>query len=525
MTTENDRKRTGRTTVRLTTLTLALAAAAFAAGAADAQTPRRGGALTATIDFQPKSLDPVLGDADTSDRWVYNQLFETLVRVDGDGRTQPLLATGWDVAPDGRTITLRLREGVTFHDGTPFDADAVAFNIARVQNPDTRSNRRQDVASIARVAVLGPHLVRLDLSEPSAAALNTLAAEGGYMVSPTAARKWGEDFGRNPVGTGPFRFVDWPGGERVNMRRFEGYWGRDGQGQPLPYLDEVAIRTVRQASVALLELQSGSVQLVNAITPRDAARVRGSSDLQVLPPRLLLNMMVALNTTRPPFDDADVRRAFARAVDRAALANAIGAGQGTVTPLFVAPNESAFDPDLKPLPHDPADARRLLAASGKTTVPVTLSVIQRDPDVQLAQIVQSQARAAGFDVRIEVLDRQAWLDKTARAKTHEAALLRAAVPKLDPHQTFAFYFGKGSGTNYSWQQDETVFDLVERAKSEIDPARRRGLYGELSRRLLDQSYFTFLFNIPFLNGARAEVRDLGQDVSGAWDLRAAWLAR
>jgi peptide/nickel transport system substrate-binding protein len=503
-----------------------VAAAMLAGSPVHAQeTPKTGGTLTASIDFQPKSLDPIFGDSDTADRYVFNQIYESLLRVSAEGKLVPVLATGWTYADDGLSITFKLRPGVVFHDGTPFNAEAVVFNLDRVRNPDTRSNRRQDVISIASVEAIDDLTVKINLAERSAAALPSLAAEGGYMVSPAAVAKYGKDFGRNPVGTGPFRFADWPGDERLNLVRFDGYWGRATDGGKLPCLDAVVVRVIRQASVATLELQAGTVQLANAITVRDAGRLAADSALKILPPRLLTHVMVALNASRPPFDNPLVRRAFAYAFDRNQLATAIGLGQGSVTPIFVAPNEAMYDAGIQSYGYDPVAAKRLLAEAGLGTVAATLSIIQRDPDVQVAQIMQAQALAAGFNLKIEVMDRQAWLDKVAKGKTHDAAMLRASIPKIDADKTFAFYFGRQSATNYSLQQDEKVFSLIERARAETDVAARRGLYSELSRQILDQSYFAFLFNFPSLNVASANLKGLDQDISGAWILDKAWLSQ
>lgn len=483
-----------------------------------------GGTVVASIDFQPKSLDPIFGDSDTADRYLANQMFETLVKVGADGKLQPFLATSWEYSEDGTEIILNLREGVVFHDGTPFNAEAVVFNLNRVANPDTKSGRAQDVTEITSVEALDELTVKITLKAPSVVALASLAAEGGYMGSPTAILASGDDYGRNPVGTGPFKFVGWPGGERIVMNKFDEYWGKDEAGRSLPYLDEVIVRVVRQASVAGLELEAGTIHLANSIPVRDAKRLSASESLELLPPRLLTHIMVAMNTQNPKLSDDRVRRALAQAFDREQLSLAIGQGEGSVTPVFIAPNEDMFNDELEPWGYNPESAKALLQEAGIDRLEIGLAVIQREPDVQIAQIMQAQAAAAGVDLTLEVLDRQAWLDKVRVEKTFDAAMLRASFPKLDTDKVFTFYLTPGRATNYSLQENSEIAALIESARSELDVEARRAIYTEISQILIDQAYFAHLFNFPSMNVVNSAVQNVGQDVSGAWFFRETWLA-
>jgi peptide/nickel transport system substrate-binding protein len=487
-------------------------------------TVRRGGELVASIDFQPKSLDPAFGDADTLDRIAYNALYDTLVYVDDAGVVQPKLAESWEYAEDGMSITMKLREGVTFHDGTPFNAEAVKFNIDRIANPDTRSNRIQDVLDIASVEVLSEYSVRFNLARKSAVALPSLAAEGGFMVSPTAAQASGEDFGRTPVGTGPFKFVDWPGAERLNLVKNENYWAKDAAGEQLPYLDKLTIRTVRQAAVASLELEAGTIHLASALPIRDAQRLSAAEGFEKLPALLLSQVMVALNTTAEPFNDKRVRQAVAHAFDREQLSASIGLGEGLVLPLFVAPAEFAYDQNLTAYGYDPEKSKSLLKEAGIDRLSMSLSIIQREPDVQIGQIMQAQAAAAGIDLNLEILDRQAWLDKVRVERKFDGAMLRAVFPKTDIDKTFTFYFGRGLVTNYSLQEDEFVFDSLDAARGELDQAKRKEIYSALSSHVLDESYFSFLFAFPSVDVVNTKVKNIKQDVNGVWFLEHAWLS-
>lgn len=490
-----------------------------------AQEPVYGGTVVASVDHQVRSLDPIMGDANTGDRRVFNAMFEPLLRVAADGSLEPVLATSWEVAADGLSVTFQLREGVTFHDGTPFNAEAVVFNLERVLNPDTVSPRVQDVNNIASVEAVDEVTVRVNLKAASATTLPLLGAEGGYMVSPTAMETHGEDFARNPVGTGPFKFVDWPGGERLNLVRNETYWGKDEAGNQLPYLDELVIRTIRQASVAMLELEAGTVQLAVNVPIREADRLAAGTNHVIVDSPYMAYLMVALNTSTAPFDNKLVRQALAHAFDREQLAAVAGLGRGAVLPIFITENDSMYDGEVEGYSYDPEEARRLLAEAGHEGLTFTLSVIQREPDAQVAQVMQAQAQASGINLVLDVGDRQTIVDKMSKTFTHEGALIRAGIPALDVAQTFNFYFADGAPQNYSRQNDPEVFRLVAAAEQEVDPAKRQTLYTELSRKLLDESYFLYLAGYPFLSVADTRLQGLEVDMIGVWLFDELWLAQ
>lgn len=503
-------------------LTMGLRATpAFAQAASGA--PVRGGRIVASMDLQPRSLDPIMGDAPTSDRYVLIQLFQSLVRFDEKGTLVPWLAESWEYADNNTALLFRLRRGVKFHDGTDLDAEAVAFNVRRTIDPATNAPRSPDMADVAGVDVIDPMTVKVRLKAPSGAAISSFAVEAGMMCSPAALKKYGADFGRNPVGTGPFRFTEWVSGSHVATAAWEGYWEKGADGRALPYAEGVTVRFIPNTAVKMIEVKAGNVHIVDGITPRDFAEVEGNPAMRLMPVPPGVAQWMTFNVGRPPFDNPKLRAAVNAAIDRNQLMRAITRGYGAVTPTFVPPSEWAFDPTLKAPTLDLARAKRLMAEAGKPGgFEATLSIIQRDPDTQVAQLVQAQLRQAGIAMKIEILERQAWVPKVL-GHQHEAAIGRVNVPRADPDQVFGPFFGRDAAQNWSDIKDPAVFDAVDAARRTTDRAERKVLYAKTQQLLLDQDYYAWLFFREARHVVRAELKNLEIDSGGAWLLATAWL--
>jgi len=201
----------------------------------------------------------------------------------------------------------------------------------------------------------------------------------------------------------------------------------------------------------------------------------------------------------------------------------IAKGYGTVSPTLVTPTEWVFDAGLPAVAHDQAKARAHLARSGFAGQ-ITLSVIQRDPDTQIAQLVQAMLREVGIKLNVEVLERQAWVDKVL-AKNYEAGLLRINTPRPDPDLTFAATFGRTAGSNWAGLKDEALFKAIEDAAGTLDRSARRAGYVEAQRILLDEAHYAFFFTRPIREVASERLQNVANELSGAWVLSEAWLSR
>lgn len=488
-----------------------------------AQEPQPGGTLVAAVPITFKTMDPVYGDSDVTDRLALNQVFDPLFRLNDKGDMVPILATGYAYNADNTELTIGLREGIVFHDGTPFNADAVVFNFERLMNAKG-AMRTSTISWMKSVEKTGDYEVKVTVKKPTGYALSSLAAEGTLIISPAAYEKYGEDFGRHPVGTGPFRFVDWIGAERIILEKNPNYWLKDAAGKPLPYLDGVEIRSITNYATSMLELESGGISLLSVVNPQDFQRVRDSADLGLLEGPQVLAHQVAVNVTKPPFDKKEVRQALAWAVDRPSLAKAIAGEDGLVYPTYVPPAEWEFDPTIKGYEFDPAKARELLAAAGHPEgVSFEMLTIQREPDITIAQILQQMMKESGFDMKLTVLERQAWIGRVITEGAFDASMMAGQHPRIDPHDTWARSYVTEQGGNWSRHKDQELVDLIYKARDTVDREERKKIYREVAERALDQSYILFLFDRRAYGGVSKKVHDVQVDNGGAWVLTDTWI--
>ena len=299
---------------RRAALALTATAAALPVATHAAEGPRRGGTLRCNMGTEFIGLDPQ-GPSSAYDRNFYTSVFNGLVTVDPSLRVIPALALSW-TQPDPKTYVFKLRQGVRFHDGTPFDAAAVKFNFDYILDPKNNSQRRPEIISVDRVDVVDRSTVRITLKNPFSPFLAIIADRAGYMVSPTARQKLGKDMARNPVGTGPFKFVEWQRDDHLRVHRNEEYFDKS-----LPYLDEIVYRPIVDQSVGLTELRTGNVDFAYsfAIDPKDIPTVRASNSLRFLEAPGVGYEGFQLNVSSGPLANKALREAFSLALDRAII--------------------------------------------------------------------------------------------------------------------------------------------------------------------------------------------------------------
>ncbi len=487
--------------------------------------PVRSGEFKASMDLEPVSGDPLFGNGTYSDRHFFNLFYENLIRLTGEGKFIPLLAESWEFAPDNQSITFKLRKGVIFHDGTPFNAEVAKWNLDRARDPGLNAPHIKDLAAVSSVDMVDDDTIRVNMKRPSASIMAMLAFEAGSMISPTAYKKMGRDFARNPVGTGPYRFVKWIGSDSVTGERFEGYWQEGLDGKKLPYMDKVNIRFIANTRVKLMEVKSGNIFLADNIQVKDFKSVEGDPKLKLVDRPHGIHQFMCFNVTKPPFDNKDLRLAVCHGINREALMKVITRGYGIVTPTIVQSNEFIYTENLPVHTYDPAKSKDHLKKSGFTGE-VVVSVIQRDPDTQIAQLLQAQLKEVGINMKIEVLERKAWVAKViTKDRKFHAGTLRTMAPPPDPDFNFGRYFGRGARSNWDGLHDDGLFDAVGKGAQVLDRKKRKVHYEKAQEILLREGYYAFLFTRPVKDVALKEVHNVRRDLNGSWRLGEVWIDR
>lgn len=318
-------------------------------------------------------LDPAQIDDGESSK-VVNAIFEGLLRYKpGSTEVEPWLAESYTISPDGLTYTFKLRKGITFHDGTPFNADAVVYSIGRQlpgkANAEIMPYAEFTFGDVADVRKVDDYTVEIVLKQPNAAFLANLAMGlAAPIVSPAAHQRLGDDqFARNPVGTGPFMFERWEPDQQIVLKRNPNYWGGP-TGQAKPKVETLIFKVTKENAVRADEIIAGQADVIDGISPADLERLRAAADVQVLEAAGMNVSYLGFRTDRPPFDDVRVRKAISMAIDRAAIVNALYKGNallanGPLPPMI----KPGYSDAIQPLPYDPEQAKQLLKEAGYAT--------------------------------------------------------------------------------------------------------------------------------------------------------------
>ena len=481
-----------------------LAVAALAAGSmtatATAQTPPN--VLVVGQIAEPKSLDPHAVTAVNDFRILMN-VYDGLVRYgDGTLEPEPGLATDWTIGDDGTVYTFNLREGVTFHDGSPFNAEAVVFNFERMLNEDHPFHDTGPFplsfffSAVDKVEAVDERTVKFTLKEPYAPFLSNLAYPTGLIVSPAAVEEHGKDFGRNPSGTGPFKFEEWDSNTRVVVTRNEEYW--DGA----PPLEAVVFRPITDGNTRVAEMLSGGIDMMVEVPPDNVAQFAGSGDFQVYEQAGPHVWFLILNAKEGPFADKRVRQAVNYAIDKESLVNDVLQGTaevaaGPTPPAFAWAHNEA----LEPYPHDPEKAMALLKEAGAEGAELTFYVAEGgsgmlDP-IAMGTAIQADLAEVGLDVSIETYEWNTFLGEVNPGLEGKADMAEMAWMTNDP-DTLPYLtlrteaWPSEGGFNSGYYSNEEVDKLLEQARTSTDQAERAELYKEMQEIVHEDAPWAFV---------------------------------
>ena len=494
---------------------IALMLALLLAAAAPA---RAQGDLRIALQDDPDTLDPALSWTFVG-RQVLQSLCDKLVDLDERGEIVPMLARSWAWDEDGRALTLRLREGVVFHDGTRFDAEAVRFNLDRSLTLRA-SRRRTEIEAIDRIEAVDPMTVRLVLKQPSVPLLAALSDRAGMMVSPAAA---GEGFARAPVCAGPYRFVEHRPQDRLVLERFAGHW-RAAEYR----FDRLVFRPIPDSTVRLLNLRSGAVDLIERLGPTDVAQVRAERGLALTEVTGLGYFNLTFNLAGPDAHpvlaaQAAARQAVGLALDREAINQVAFAGAYQPGNQPFAPGSPWHDA-TRPIPaRDVAAARAKLAEAGTGELAFEL-LAPTDPErMQVAQMAQSMLAEAGIQVRIQSIELVSLLDRARRGAFQAHLVGWSGRP--DPDLNISPMLGCGAAGNDAKYCAPALEAALAAGRATADPALRRAAYAKAVGVVLDDAPLIYLYHAKWIFAHRAGLRGLQAVPDGIMRMDGVTLAR
>ncbi|WP_305971980.1 MULTISPECIES: ABC transporter substrate-binding protein [unclassified Mameliella] len=468
---------------------------------AEAQTPP--GVLIVGQIAEPKALDPAAVTAVNDFRILMN-VYDGLVRYkDGTLEVEPALATDWTISEDGTEYTFSLREGVSFHDGSPFNAEAVKFNFERMLNEDHPYHDTGPFplafffSAVEAIEVVDDLTVKFTLNAPYAPFLSNLAYPTGLIVSPAAVEQHGSDFGRNPSGTGPFTFAEWRSNEAVVIEGNPDYW--DGA----PDLQAVVFRPITDANTRTAEMLAGGIDLMVEVPPVALSEFQGAEYTvhEQAGPHV---WFLILNAKEGPFADKKVRQAANYAVNKSAIVDDVLEGTAAVAAGPTPPAFAwAYNEDLEPYPYDPDKARALLAEAGAEGAELTFFVTEGgsgmlDP-IAMGTAIQADLEAVGFDVTIETYEWNTFLGEVNPGLAGKADMAEMAWMTNDP-DTLPFLalrtdaWPEAGGFNSGYYSNPKVDELLEAARVATDQDERARLYKEMQTIVQEDAPWVFVAN-------------------------------
>jgi len=495
------------------------------AGLALAQ-PKYGGTLVAGMQTDPVGLDPHITNA-TSTRNMLENVYDTLVMFDSSLQIVPGLAESWEVSEDGLTWTFHLREGVRFHDGDTLQASDVVFSINRIKDPAVASPRADDFAVVADIQAPDELTVVMTLSEPFSPLLSKLAHSLNVIVSEDVVREHG-DLQQVVVGTGPFRFVEYVPQTRLVLERNPDFWGTDAEGNRLPYLDGIVFQFYPDPTARTTAIQTGSVDFIEYVPSADVDILRADPNIEVVGGLSANFRSIYFNVERPPFDDVNVRRAIAYAIDEQAIVDLALFGTGGVPATGTTiPASNYYGIDSSPyIGRDVEAARAALAASAypegfEFDLYVTSTYdFLRTP----AEVIQANLAEIGIRANIVAEDWSIYLPKALEGDF--AATILGESGQSDPDDFLFNVFYTGNGGNLGNFSDPELDRLLEEGRRVADQEQRRQVYVQAQERILDLVPHVFLFHSSQFEALRRDVRGFEHFPNTSYlGLRTAWLDR
>jgi len=494
------------------------------------KTEQKGGDLTFALATSPDSLDPHRSGLAVAVRAI-RTIHDSLVAQLPDNTIKPWLATEWTISPDGLSYTFKLRKDVVFHDGTPFNAEAVKYNFDRILDPETKAaNAAALLQPYESSEVIDEYTVKLNLATPSTAFLGNLSQALLGIVSPTAAKKYGDQLGKNPVGSGPFKFVHWQENAEIKVERNPDYkWAPDlVTNKEAPFLDSIAFKIVPEEATRIGSVQSKQVLAAETVPPQNILTLKSDPNFQLLQTNTEgLPYTLFFNLDRAPWNELKARKAVQLAVDVDLIVKTLYLGTydrawGPLTPNTFGYDkslENSYGPDLE-------KANQLLDELGwkkgadgvreKDGKKLTLHYVDGTPNREkrndIAVIVQQQLKQVGIAVEIEIT-------KDTRTVVYTNGgydLYGNSQVNSDPTALFPFYHtpAPGGRPTLTRLSDPEIDSLLEQGRVESDEVKRAEIYKKIQHYVIDNALTLPIYVFPYTVAAANSVQGLVFDSLG-----------
>ncbi|WP_340084537.1 glutathione ABC transporter substrate-binding protein [Siminovitchia sp. FSL H7-0308] len=456
---------------------------------------KEGNSIVIAVKDNLISMDPH-DTNDTLSGSIQSTMLEGLVGFDKDMNMIPVLAESYEASDDAKVFTFTLRKGVTFHDGTPFNAEAVKVNIDRVANPDNKLKRYSMFELVEKTEVIDEYTVSVTLKEPFGAMLNHFAHPAGRIISPAAIEKYGKDIAMNPVGTGPFKFVEWNQSDHLAVEKNPDYWE-----EGLPKVDGIKFKPVPESGARVAMLQTGEADFIYPIPTEQAESLNGTDGIIVENSPSIVARYMSMNTTKKPFNDIKVRQAINYAINKEAFLKVVYRGYGSEMDSVI-PAGLQFYSKQTPYPYDPEKAKQLLQEAGyESGFKTTVWGGNNSDAIKAMEFIQQQLGEIGIEVNVVPMEAGTLSDKiwsVQEAKDAEVEL---------------FYGGWSSSTgdadwgirpllagdaippksyNVAYYENEKVDQLINEALQTADPEKRKTAYAKMQELIWEDAPWAFL---------------------------------
>ncbi|ASM73914.1 MULTISPECIES: ABC transporter substrate-binding protein [Roseobacteraceae] len=468
-------------------LLLGVASAALIAGSALAKDD-----ITVAMQLEPPHLDPTSAAAGAIDSVLYSNVFEGLTRFMGDGSIVAGLAESWEISDDGLTYTFKLRDGVTFHDGTTMDAEDVKFSLDRARAEDSVNAQKALYTGISDVEVIDPLTVKVTLSEPNGSLLFNLAWGDAVIVAPESI----ENIKQMPVGTGAFKFVNWVQGDKIELERNDAYWG------DAPALAKATFKFISDPTAAFAAVMAEDVDAFAGFpAPENLPQFEADPRFQVLVGSTEGETILSTNNALPPFDNIKVREALAHAINRQSIIDGAMFGYGTPIGTHFAPHNPAYVDLTGMSEYDPEKSKALLAEAGFADgFETTLHLPPPSYARRGGEIVAAQLAEVGIKAEIINVEWAQWLETVFKGKNFGLTIISHTEP-MD--------IGIYANPDYYFQYDNPDFQaLLTKLNGTTDPDIRTQMLGDAQRMISEEYVNGYLFQLAMMSVAKAELQGL-----------------